>query len=268
MSSTQLIRLDTFIALCGVESRRGAQILISKGMVKFNGKIISRVVRVKNNDEISILFKNGWQRVTLQEKEVVVIALNKPTGYITSTKKLGKQKIVTDLIDWDPSLKPVGRLDKDSSGLLLFTNDIPILQKLTSPTSHIEKEYLVTIHLPKNLQKSDLENKLRRLSLGVKLEGIMTKKAKISLSGFGGKEKAFVRVILKEGKNRQIRKMFGKFDLPVIGIHRVRIGGLELNDLSLEKGKYTYLDKYLKEKLFNLPSVLNKNSPQPITPQK
>ena len=260
MSSTQLIRLDTFISLSGVESRRGAQSLINQGFVKLNNKIVKKVIRVKDDDEVSILYKNGWQKISQKPKSVIVMALNKPTGYISSTKKIGKAKIVTDLIDWDPSLKIVGRLDKNSSGILLITNDIPTLQQLTSPKSSIEKEYLVTIQLPKNLLKNSLEEKLRKLSLGVKIEGIMTKKAKIYLVGFGGKEKAFVKVVLREGKNRQIRKMFGKFNLPVVGIHRVRIGGLELNELYLEKGKYMHLDSFLIEKLLNPPSVQDMSS--------
>jgi len=161
-------------------------------------------------------------------QRVVYIALNKPKGYVTSCEQPG-EKLVTDLVNVPERIYPIGRLDKDSTGLLLLTNDGPLHHRLSHPSFDHEKEYVVTLAAPVS------DSALHKMAEGMLLSGKRTRPAeihRISLRRF--------RIILKEGKNRQIRRMVRKVGQEVLGLQRIRIAGIRLG--KLDSGKWRFLD--------------------------
>jgi 23S rRNA pseudouridine2605 synthase/23S rRNA pseudouridine2604 synthase len=159
---------------------------------------------------------------------MVYIALNKPSGYVTSCEQPG-EKLVMDLMNIPERIYPIGRLDKDSTGLLLLTNDGPLHHRLSHPSFDHEKEYVVTLAAPIS------DSALQKMAEGLLLSGKHTRPAeihRISLRRF--------RIILKEGKNRQIRRMVQKVGQEVVGLQRIRIAGIRLG--RLDPGKWRFLD--------------------------
>lgn len=228
------MRINKFISNSGYCSRRNADKLIEENRVFINekpatkGSIVSEGDVVKVDDDIlSINRKN------------IYIMLNKPEGYTTTLKDKFSDKIVMDLLeDIKDRIYPVGRLDKDSCGLLLFTNDGDLAFKLTHPNHDVEKEYIV--RLDKNVSSFHLE----KLSKGVLIDGKITREAKFLCSH----SKNEVKVYLKEGRNRQIRKMFKTLDYDVVFLKRIAFGKIKLGNLKL--GDYRNLTeeeiKYLR----------------------
>lgn len=236
------VRLQKHIADAGICSRRKAEELISRGLVSVNGEVIEGLgIKVDSSkDKVDVyLTQNGKKHHIAPQKdresEFLYIALNKPVDYISSaTNEQGAS--VIDLItpenfwgkDSDapkiPRLYPVGRLDKDSEGLVLLTNDGELTQKLTHPKFAHEKEYEVTIDKP--LEKTAI----KVLENGMRIDdGFVNGIEIVDRKNMG--RRTVITVILKEGKNRQIRKMFGNLGYRVITLRRTRIGKLLLKTL-------------------------------------
>ncbi|HCO18454.1 MAG TPA: pseudouridine synthase [Tissierellales bacterium] len=229
--SKEGIRLQKYMALCGVASRRASEELIKNGQVQVNGKVVLEMGTVidPDKDRVSV---DG--KTVKPEKRKVYIMLNKPVGIVTSLKDEKGRTVVTDLIEGvDERIYPVGRLDSDTSGLLLLTNDGELAFKLTHPSKRIFKKYIAIVEgLP---NKGELE----RLRNGIKIDGRVTSKAKVKvLKNFG--EDSILEIEIFEGRNRQVKKMCEAVNHPVKKLKRVAFGELQLG--GLESGNWRYLN--------------------------
>ncbi|HUT21798.1 MAG TPA: pseudouridine synthase [Candidatus Bipolaricaulota bacterium] len=221
------IRLQKYLADCGIASRRSAEELILRGKVKVNGKTVKELgVKVDLKDKVEF---NG--KIVKPEQKKIYIMLNKPIGYLSTVKK-GKEKgkTVLDLVKVKERLFPIGRLDKDSSGLLILTNDGDLALKLTHPRFEKEKEYSVTVD--KEITKSFIE----QMKKGVKITEGKTLPAKVKQTD----SKNF-QIVLREGKNRQIRRMCESLGYRVRSLSRIRINKLKL--AGLKSGEFRYLNE-------------------------
>jgi pseudouridine synthase len=231
----QEVRLNKYLAEQGIASRREADKLIGSGLVKVNGKIVTEMgIRVDPDED----------RVEVDQKRVQAsrtlfyIALNKPKGYVCSMKPTRQDPdIVTDLVDLPERVYPVGRLDKETTGLLLLTNDGTLVNRIIHPSSESEKEYEATFSVPIPM------GALRKLEEGVKLGGQETLPTKVKKIA-----PAKIRIILKEGKNRQVRRICQKVGFPVKALKRVRIKNLTLGDLP--PGRWRHLTEAEVKGLF------------------
>ena len=229
-----LMRLQKFLSIAGFCSRRKGEEYIKEGLVKVNGKTVLELgTKVDpQNDRIEV---NGT--LVQADQKPVYIALNKPGEYVTSCDHPG-EKIVLDLVDIPERIYPVGRLDKDSTGLLLLTNDGRLHHRLSHPSFDHEKEYEVTV------ASQITDGALRSLEKGLPLMGTKTRPAKVKRLS----SKRF-RIVLKEGRNRQIRRMVGKVGGRVIGLKRIRISNIKLGRLS--EGSWRYLGEKEKDGLLD-----------------
>ncbi|HHU63228.1 MAG TPA: rRNA pseudouridine synthase [Clostridiales bacterium] len=219
-----MIRLHKYLSNCGVASRRKCENLISQGRVEVNGQII-RKQGVKINPEESIVKVDG--RIIVPSQKKVYIMLNKPRGYITSvTDPFGRPTVIDLVKEIKERIVPVGRLDMDTEGLLLLTNDGDIQYKLTHPRHQIYKEYIAVIKGIPTAHKIDM---FRR---GMVIDGRMTAPAYFSIIK-RLHDRTMVRIRLWEGRNRQIRKMCKAIGHDVIQLKRTKIGKLEINGLPL-----------------------------------
>jgi pseudouridine synthase len=226
------MRLQKFISRAGYCSRRHAEELILNGQVTVNGQIVTQLGTKIDPDKDKIMVEGN---PLSPEKNLVYIALNKPRGYVTSCSHPG-EKIVMELVNIPQRVYPVGRLDKDSTGLLLLTNDGKLHLKLTHPSFDHEKEYLVTVAQPIP------QGALHSLEKGLTILGSKTRRARV-------KRMSDVRfkIILKEGRNRQIRRMVQKVGNRVSELKRIRIANIRLGKLS--EGKWRYLNEDEKKLL-------------------
>lgn len=214
-----LIRLQKYLSQCGVASRRASEKLIDDGLVCVNRRLAMVGDSIDpEKDEVTI---EG--RLVKPEEKMIYIALNKPQGYITSCSRAQGAALV-DLIKIPEKVFPVGRLDKDSEGLVLLTNDGDLANKLTHPKYECEKEYVVTVHADVSETEADTLRK------GVLLVEGRTKPCR--LKRVGPRE---FSIILQEGKKRQIRRMFQAVGKKVTKLKRVRIKTLKLGDIELGK---------------------------------
>lgn len=218
------MRLNKYIAYLNIASRREADKLIKDGKVKVNGEIIiNPAIQVRENDKIICDIED-------YKNEKIYIKLNKPVGYVVSNNKKEGKPIYKLLDEKLKKLYPVGRLDKDSKGLILFTNDGVFSRKIIGEESECEKEYYV------KLEGNISDGALKKLEFGISLDGKKLKRAivkRVSKNSFN--------IILKEGRNRQIRRMCEKVGFEVILLKRLRISNIYLNDL--QEGKFEYLTK-------------------------
>lgn len=218
------MRLNKYIAYLNIASRREADKLIKDGKVKVNGEIIiNPAIQVDEKDEIICDIEN-------YKSEKIYIKLNKPVGYVVSNNKKEGKPIYKLLDEKLKELYPVGRLDKDSKGLILFTNDGVFSRKIIGEESECEKEYYV------KLEGNISDSALKKLEFGISLDGKKLKPAivkRVSKNSFN--------IILKEGRNRQIRRMCENVGFEVILLKRLRISNIYLNDL--QEGKFEYLTK-------------------------
>ena len=226
------MRLQKYLSKAGFCSRRKGEGYIKDGLVKVNGKTVVEL-GTKVDPQIDRIEVNGTP-VKADQKPVYIV-LNKPSEYVTSCDHPG-EKIVLDLVDILERIYPVGRLDKDSTGLLLLTNDGKLHHRLSHPSFDHEKEYEV------NVASHITDGALRSLEKGLPVMGTKTRPAKIKRIS----SKRF-RIILKEGRNRQIRRMVGKVGGRVIDLKRVRISNIKLSKLS--EGSWRYLGEKEKEGL-------------------
>lgn len=221
-------RLQKILAAAGYGSRRACELIIEAGKVRVNGKLAK--LGDKADAEKDAIIVNGKLLRGLQRK--VYIAINKPRGYLSDYDENFPRPTVLDLIDIDENIFPVGRLDFDSEGLVLMTNDGELSNRLTHPRYEHEKEYEVLVnHMPD-------EKQLEIWRRGVVLEdGYRTQPAKVEFMNkvHNG---AWLRITLKEGKKRQIRVTGLRIGLPVRKIRRVRIGTLKLGPLKPREWRY------------------------------
>ncbi|NLY81664.1 MAG: rRNA pseudouridine synthase [Clostridiales bacterium] len=232
------MRINKYIATSGVTSRRKADELVVNGNVKVNGVVEKNLgVDIKEDDVVSV---NG--KVIKPNTKFEYLALNKPIGYVTTVSDEQNRYTVMDLItDIEVRVFPVGRLDYNTSGLLLLTNDGDLANKINHPKSDFEKTYRV---LAKGVVS---RNKLDKLRLGIDIGGYVTAPAKVKMIKSVGKN-TLLEMSITEGKNRQIRKMCKAVGCPVIDLQRIAVGDIVLG--RLKEGNYRKLKRdeieYLK----------------------
>ncbi len=235
---TKDLRLQKYLSECGVMSRRRAEEEIEKGNIRVNGRVAQIGQKINpNEDYVEYMGKPVEKR-----GELCYIMLNKPRGYVSTLSDEKDRPCVAELVREVPlRIYPIGRLDFNSDGLLLFTNDGELTNKLLHPKNEVEKEYLVRI------KGKVTPEQLDRLNRPMTIDGYRISPAKVTVSGDTG-ENQILRFIIHEGRNRQIRKMCEQVDLFVSRLKRVRFGELELG--TLKSGKWRVLTKkeiqYLK----------------------
>jgi 23S rRNA pseudouridine2605 synthase len=215
------MRLAKYLAHGGVASRRGAEKIIALGRVTVGGEVVTDPARdVGAGDDVRV----DGSPVGEEPREVWVV--NKPAGVVSTAREPGTRSAVVELVDTKARLYPVGRLDADSTGLLLLTNDGELANYLTHPRYEVSKAYRVELHRPPSA--SDLH----RLERGVELEDGLT--APAQLHRLGERE---VEIVLREGRNRQVRRMAEAIDNRVLALRRVRFGPIELGDLPIGEAR-------------------------------
>lgn len=225
------IRLNKFIATAGVTSRRKADELIQQGKVKINGRIVTNPAEriIPDKDQVWV----EGNPIHLAKKKVYIL-FNKPKGVVTTVKDEKKRKTVLDFIHVKERIYPVGRLDRNTTGLLLLTNDGELAYRLAHPRFEITKVYHVTV--PFKIPFSVI----RELESGIILDDKKTAPCKIAFHSTDNK--GFVYTIeLHQGMYRQIRRMFEHFEIPILKLKRVQLGNLVVKDLA--PGKWRYLTK-------------------------
>ena len=215
-------RLQKILSSYGVASRRKAEELIEAGKVKVNGRVASLGDKADPHKELITV---AGKRLGEKTAETVYIMLNKPRGYVTTMNDEQGRKCVAELVESvGERVYPIGRLDKDSEGLLLFTNDGEFANAMMHPSSHVNKQYRVT------LRGGITDEQMVRFADGLELDGKMTLPADITVVQEGA-DRTVVSVVLQEGRNRQIRRMFEVLGTEVIRLKRTHIGGLKLGML-------------------------------------
>jgi 23S rRNA pseudouridine2605 synthase len=209
------VRLAKFLAHGGVASRRRAEEIIAKGLVAVGGEVVTDPARdVEAGDDVRV---NG-AAVAAEAHEVW--AVNKPVGVVSTAREPGSRTPVVDLVETEARLYPVGRLDADSSGLLLLTNDGELANRLTHPRYEVSKTYEA------RLKKPIGDRELQRLARGVDLEDGPTAPAQVKRRG-----EREVEIVLREGRNRQVRRMLEAVGNEVVALRRVGFGPLRLGHL-------------------------------------
>lgn len=233
------MRLQKFLALGGVASRRGAESLIAAGKVQVNGVTVTEMGHIIDPERDVITFEG--RPVTL-ESQLVYILLNKPVGYVTTVQDQFNRSKVTDLVQIPQRIFPVGRLDYHTAGLLLLTNDGDLTYRLTHPKFKVEKVYQALI------QGTPDEASLAAFRRGLKIEDYVTAPAKIQIVKRDGGN-ALVQITIHEGRNRQVRKMCDAIGHPVITLERVQMGRITIQ--GLKRGEWRHLTpqelEYLKK---------------------
>lgn len=229
------MRLQKFLSAAGVCSRRHGEEYIRQGRVRVNNQVVT-VLGTRVDPDKDRIAVDG--RPATIRTHYIYIAMNKPKGYVTSCSHPG-ELVVMDLVDLPQRLYPVGRLDKDSVGLLLLTNDGRLHHRLSHPSFDHEKEYEVTVERP------ILDPVLDRLAAGMPLMGSKTRPARVCrLSG-----RRF-KIVLQEGRNRQIRRMVHKVGYKVVSLKRVRVANIRLGNLP--PGDWRHLTAKEKKKLLQV----------------
>lgn len=213
-----LIRLQAYLAHCGVASRRASEKIILDGRVSVNGRVVTELgTKVSSKDEVCV----DGKKISLEEKKLYVL-LNKPSGYVCSQSDEKGRPVAAELLrkKYSQRLYNVGRLDMFSRGAILFTNDGDFAARISHPSSEIEKEYIVETSYPLP------DGLAQRFERGVRVEGVFyrAKKAEILTTHK-------MRVILVEGKNREIRRVFKDAGAAIRNLQRIRIGNISLGEL-------------------------------------
>ena len=234
-------RLQKVIAQAGVASRRKAEELITEGKVKVNGKVVTELgTKVSDKDQIEV--ENN-----IIEKEIKeYYLLNKPRGIVTTTQDDKNRKTVVDLIPTNARIYPVGRLDYDTTGALLLTNDGDFANILMHPKHEVAKVYVAKI---KGLIKGEQINKLKD---GVEIEpGVVVRGERVKLKKTDSKSNtSMVQITITEGKNHQVKKMFEAVGFEVVKLKREKIAFFDLKDL--QSGEYRKLTPKEVSKVFSL----------------
>ena len=232
-------RLQKVISNSGYTSRRKAEELILKGLVKVNNKVVYELgTKVNPNDLIEV---NGY---IIKNENKVYYLLNKPRGVITSTSDNKGRKTVVDLINTNIRIYPVGRLDYDTTGAIILTNDGELANLIMHPKSQIDKVYIAKI------DGLIGKKQLQMLEKGVFIDGIKTSKAKARIKNYDKKtDTSIVELTIHEGRNHQVKKMFESLGYKVLKLKRERIAFLDVNDL--KSGEYRILNSKEVKKLYN-----------------
>ncbi len=236
-----LERLHKFLARAGVASRRAAEELIRRGEVAVNGRVVTELgTRVGPRDVVTVCGK-----IVQPPAEKVYIMLNKPSGYVTTVSDEFGRPTVMHLVPGEGRIYPVGRLDADSEGLLLLSNDGDFAYRLTHPRFELDKEYHALV------DGSPTESQLELLRRGVSLDGKVTAPAIVErlrkVSVRPGKEATWLRVVIHEGRKRQIRRMVASIGFNTLRLIRVRVGPQRLGDLP--SGRFRHLTAAEVERL-------------------
>lgn len=223
------MRLQKYLALCGVASRRNAEKMIADGLVMVNGQTIREMgTQVEDGDEVRVKGE-----VVKPEAEKHYLMYHKPVGEVTTASDPeGRPTVLDKFKDYPARLYPVGRLDFDSEGLILLTNDGELCQAMLHPSREVDKVYLAKVSNQLSLDS------VRKLREGVVIDGHMTSPAKVRII----RQETFATVVLvsiHEGRNRQVRKMFQAVGHQVVLLRRVQFGPLQLGDLA--RGQWRYL---------------------------
>ena len=234
------MRINKFLSSLGIASRRAIDKYIEEGRIKVNGVIASTGIDVTEEDEIYI---DNKKIETNKIEEKVYFMLNKPLEVLSASSDDRGRKTVVDLIKTDKRIFPIGRLDYMTSGLILLTNDGELFNRLVHPKSEIYKKYYIKVF--GEVKKEEIEE----LKKGVLLEDGKTLPAKVSGIKYD-KNKTSMYISIREGRNRQIRRMIEKFGYKVLMLRREKIGELFLGDL--KEGKYRELTKEEIEYLYSV----------------
>lgn len=223
------IRLNKFLAEAGVASRRASDGLITEGRVQVNGRVVTELgVRVLATDRVAV---DGMQ-IGDPERHVYIL-LNKPKDTITTTKDEHDRRTVLDLVEHRSRIYPVGRLDRHTTGVLLLTNDGDLANRLMHPRYGVERQYEVTLDKPLEFRDA------KKIAAGVELEnGDVTQECELTVDD---RDRHFVGIILKEGKNREVRRLFEHFGYEVTRLHRSVYAGMTVRGLA--RGEWRNLDR-------------------------
>jgi 23S rRNA pseudouridine2605 synthase len=218
---SHLVRLAKFLAHGGVASRRKAEVIIAAGRVSVGGEVVrDPAFDVGEGDDVRV----DGSPVGAEPREVW--AVNKPAGVVSTAREPGSRPAVVSLVDSKARLYPVGRLDAESTGLLLLTNDGELANRLTHPRYEVPKAYRVQLGRPPR------DADLRRLASGVELEDGLTAPAEVRRRG-----EREIEIVLREGRNRQVRRMAEAIGNEVVALRRVRFGPVELGSLTEGKAR-------------------------------
>lgn len=224
-------RLQKFIANQGICSRRKAEEYISSGRIKVNGEVVTEL-GTKINPSKDIIEVDDKKISNIAGKKVYIL-LNKPIGYVTTTKDQFNRNTVLDLVKVKEKVLPVGRLDMYTSGAIILSNDGNFIYKITHPKYEVEKTYNVT------LKGQITDDEVESLKNGVKVDDYVTGKAKVKILRIDKeKDLSRVEIIIHEGKNREVRKMCEAIGRKVLALHRTKIGNISVKDLRLGTWRY------------------------------
>lgn len=222
-------RLQKVLAAAGVASRRASEDLIVAGRVTVNG------VRARIGDKVdpvTDIVEVDGERVKV-DPDLVYVMLNKPQGVVTTTSDPEGRQTVSDLVNLDERLYPVGRLDQDTEGLVLMTNDGTLVHHLLHPSFEVERVYLALVPGPVRREP------LRRLTEGIELEDGMARARRVR-EVESSRGRALLEIVMTEGRKREVRRMLAEVGLPVERLARVAFGGVELGDL--RQGRWRFLN--------------------------
>ncbi|MDR3593580.1 pseudouridine synthase [Clostridium sp.] len=224
-------RLQKYMASCGVASRRKCEEIILEGKVKVNGVLVKEV-GIKVSPVKDIVEYDG--KVISKEENKVYIMLNKPEGYISSVKDEKGRTTILDIVKVKERIYPIGRLDYDSSGLLLLTNDGEIYNKIIHPRVELTKKYIAVV-------KGEMTDKdIKKFEIGIDIGGYITAPAELKVISYD-KDISTVEIGIHEGKNRQIRKMCAALKHEVLSLKRISIGEIKLG--YLKRGEFRNLNE-------------------------
>ncbi len=219
-----MVRLQKYLAGCGVASRRKSEDIIRSGRVSVNGEVV-REMGVQIDEENDVITLDG--SVVKPEKKMVYVMLNKPAGFVTTASdEKGRQTVMDLVADIPVRIYPVGRLDYDTEGLLLMTNDGDLTYKITHPRNNVEKTYVAEVAGNMNMAT------ITSLRNGVYIDGVKTSPAKVEVLGatqLGTK----MEITIHEGRNRQVRRMFEAVGCKVKRLKRTKEAGLNLGHVPL-----------------------------------
>ena len=233
------IRINKYLASLGIGSRREIDKLIEEGKIKVNGEVISAGIKVTDNDTIEIKGK----KITKETEKKVYYMLNKPLEVLSSAKDDRGRKTVVDIIKCKERIFPIGRLDYNTTGLILLTNDGELFNRVIHPRSEVYKEYYVKV------LGEIKDSSIKTLEDGVELEDGVTLPAYVKvLSRERGKSELMISI--REGRNRQVRRMMDAVKHPVVILRRERIGKLSLGKLKI--GEYRELTESEVKYLYSL----------------
>ena len=245
------VRINKFLSEAGVCSRREADRKIENGEVTINDRVASTGDKVMPEDTVYV---NG--RPVAKEEEMILLVLNKPVGIVCTAEKREKNNVI-DFLKYPKRIYPIGRLDKDSEGLLLMTNNGEIVNKIMRAGNMHEKEYIVTVNKPVS------DSFVRGLAGGVPLVELNTTTRKCKVEKIGNRK---IRIVLTQGLNRQIRRMCEYFGYRVEKLERVRIMNIKLGDL--KPGEYREVTAEEYSKLMKLIKTSSNDTVKPVEQAK